>query len=253
MSARFYKYGRSSRGTASGLFIIVLLFLATAAGLAWVSMGIVASDRWPIRWLELNGAFQRVSAEQLRASLAQHIDSNFFTVDLQELDASASKISWVSTVHISKSWPDTVSVTIEEYVPVAHWNRGQLISEDGRIFSVPGAEEIQGLPWLQGPDVRLDDVLTHWADFNDLLLPLGMEIQHLRLDQRGSWSMGLSNGTAVKLGRSAAEGRLLRLLQSWDSLLQQKGRIPSEIDLRYTNGYAVQWPEGLNQQSGTGS
>ena len=45
---------------------------------AWVSMGIVAKDRWPIRWLEINGNFQRVSAEQLRAGLIPLISSSFF-------------------------------------------------------------------------------------------------------------------------------------------------------------------------------
>ena len=55
-----------SKGFASSMLAVIALFLVAVGGIAWVSMGIVANDRWPIRWLELNGAFQRVSAEQLR-------------------------------------------------------------------------------------------------------------------------------------------------------------------------------------------
>ena len=101
-----------SRGFATGMLSLAVLFLATAAGVAWVGMGIVASDRWPIRWLEVNGEFQRVSAEQLRASLSPHMDSNFFTVNLKAIDETASDIPWVSTVTVQKEWPDAVTVTV---------------------------------------------------------------------------------------------------------------------------------------------
>jgi len=246
-------YSSTQRGFASGLLAVVLLFLMTAAGIAWVSMGIVASDRWPIRWLEINGAFQRVSAEQLRASLTPKIESSFFTIDLRELDQAAADISWVSGVHIQKKWPDTVSVAIEEFVPVAHWNRGRLISKRGEAFSVPEADELQGLPWLQGPDVRLDEVLEAWTEFNELLLPLGLEVRQLKLDKRGAWSMALDNGTQVQLGRDAAVERLGRLLSSWVTLMQGQENPPQDIDLRYSNGFAVMWPLRGEEQTGTDS
>ena len=150
---------QSNRGFASSILAVIALFLLAVGGAGWVSMGIVANDRWPIRWLELNGGFQRVSAEQLRASISPLIDESFFTIDLQELRDAATRISWVSSVRIQKNWPDTVMVTIEEFTPIAHWNRGQLISHKGEAFSVPEADEIQGLPWLRGPEGQLDEVL----------------------------------------------------------------------------------------------
>ena len=131
-----------SKGFATGLLGIIVLFLATAAGVAWVGMGIVASDRWPIRWLEVNGEFQRVSAEQLRASLSPHMDSNFFTVNLKAIDGTASDIPWVSSVTVQKEWPDTVTVTVDEFEPVAHWNSGRLVADNGTAFEVPEAVKI---------------------------------------------------------------------------------------------------------------
>lgn len=241
------------RGFSSGLVLVVLLFMATTAGIAWVSMGIVASDRWPIRWLEINGAFQRVSAEQLRANLTPKIDSSFFTIDLKELDETARRISWVSAVNIQKKWPDTVSVAIDEYIPVAHWNEGRLIATSGTSFSVPEADELQGLPWLQGPDARLDEVLDTWTEFNEMMLPFGLEVRQLRLDSRGAWSMELDNGTQVNLGRHAAVGRLERMLSSWPTLMQGQANPPRDIDLRYTNGFAVMWPLPEEEYKGTDS
>ena len=242
-----------NRGFASGVLAVITLFLLAVGGIAWVSMGIVANDRWPIRWLELNGGFQRVSAEQLRASMTPLIDESFFTIDLQKLRGAAKRNSWVSSVRVQKKWPDTVTVAIEEFIPIAHWNRGQLISEKGEAFSVPEADEIQGLPWLQGPQERLDEVLSYWSEFSELLAPMGLEISGLNLDRRGAWAMQLSNGTHVQLGRDATQERLQRLLSSWKSLMQKRAAPPQDVDLRYTNGFAVLWPQRLDTATGTDS
>lgn len=242
-----------NRGFTSGLMAVLTLFLLAAGGCVWVSMGIVASDRWPIRWLEVNGSFQRVSAEQLRATMAPLIEDSFFTIDLHRMRDGAERISWVSAVRIRKTWPDTVSVSIEEYTPVAHWNQGRLVSDQGESFTVPEADGIQGLPWLQGPDERLQEVLTTWVDYSDLLLALGLEISSLKLDRRGAWSMVLSNGTRVRLGRQAPGERFRRLLSSWDSLLEEQGSPPQDIDMRYTNGFAVLWPQKMDRDTGAGS
>ena len=236
-----------SEGYATGMLTLAILFLLTAAGIAWVSTGIVTSERWPIRWLEVNGAFQRVSAEQLRASLASRLGANFFTVDLQDLQAAALRISWVSEVRVQKQWPDTVRVDVAEYVPVAHWNSGHLITDAGGLFAVPEADEIQGLPWLEGPEDRLGDVRETWAGFDDMLLPLGLAITRLQLDQRGAWSLELSNGTRVQLGRESTVERLQRLLASWETLMRQQEVPPVDVDLRYTNGFAVQWAQPTDE------
>jgi cell division protein FtsQ len=232
---------KRQRGFASSLLVVAMLFLATLAVIAWVGMGIVNSERWPIRWLEINGAFQRVSAEQLRANLSSEVGSSFFTVDMGAVRDSAIRIPWVSAVQVQKQWPDTIRVSVEEYVPVAHWNNGQLVASSGRLFEVPEADEIQGLPWLEGPDARLQEVLQTWVGLDELLVPLGLEIVHMSLDGRGAWSLRLDNGTHIQLGRDSTVERLERLLASWESLMVKREAPPLDVDLRYTNGFAVAW------------
>jgi cell division protein FtsQ len=251
------RYDRSrmdgNDGFASGALVLTLLFLLTAASIGWVSFGIVTSERWPIRWLEVNGKFQRVSAEQLRASLSGRTGANFFTVDLQGIQEAAMRISWVSAARVRKQWPDTIRVEVEEFVPVAHWNQGELIADTGAPFSVPEADTIQGLPWLSGPDGRLDEVLANWAGINEMLTPLGLEVSRLKLDRRGAWSMELDNGTHVQFGRDATTERLRRLLSSWEPLVREQGVAPADIDLRYSNGFAVMWPRQSEEDAGAGS
>jgi len=232
----------TSRGFSHGIWLVLALFAAAVAGTTWVSTGIVASERWPIRWLEVNGSFQRVSAEQLRSSLAPLVSASFFTVDLQKLHDSALRKPWVAAAHVQKKWPDTVVVTVEEFQPLAHWNKDSLVSSRRTVFDAPDAAGIQGLPWLEGPEGRLDDVLQQWELFNSMLARVGLEIEHLELHDRGSWAMQLNNGTAVQLGRDAPVERLQRMMVSWRSLMLDQPLPPVRVDLRYTNGFAVRWP-----------
>lgn len=231
------------RGFSSGIFGVVLLFLLSIAGAAWVSMGIVTTERWPIRWLELNGSFDRVSAEQLRASLVPLISSSFFSIDLHAMHHVATKSSWIASASVQKRWPDTVVVTIEEHVPVAHWNSGQLISSRGQAFQAAEADEIQGLPWLHGPAEQMPAVLRQWTRFNNILDSAALEIAQLTLDPRGTWSLQLNKGTEIQLGRENASERLERLMKSWETLMREHDLLPVLVDLRYANGFAVQWPK----------
>lgn len=242
--------GRQARGFAQGLAMVVV-FLVACAGVAWVTMGMTTREQWPVRWLELGGAFERISAEQLRASLAPLVTGSFFTVNMEAIRKTAYRQPWVAQAAVSKVWPDTVAVRVIEYQPAAHWTQGRLVSNDGQAFSVPGANEIQGLPWLEGPEEKLEEVFKRWQAFNNLLMPTGEEIQLIRLDARGSWFVELSNGTEVQIGRESATGRLQRLVNSWPELMRDRDLAPMGIDLRYTNGFAVRWPEKPRQFAGT--
>lgn len=232
----------TSRGFSHGIWLVLALFALAVGGTTWVSTGIVASERWPIRWLELNGSFQRVSAEQLRSSLAPLVSASFFTVDLQKLHDSASRKPWVAAVNVQKKWPDTVVVTVEEFRPLAHWNEDALVSSRRSVFAAPDAVAIQGLPWLEGPEGRLDEVLQQWELFNSMLAKVGLEIERLELHDRGSWAMQANNGTTVQLGRDDPVERLQRLMISWRGLMAEQKLPPVRVDLRYTNGFAVRWP-----------
>jgi len=225
------------------MMMTVVLFTVALVGVAWVYLGMVTRDRWPIRWLELDGAFQRVSAERVRTRVEPMVEGSFFTVDLEAIRAQVESLPWVATVTVQKNWPDTVKVSVREYVPVAHWTGGRLISADGVAFAIPGAEEIQGLPWLEGPDGLLDRVFGQWLRFNEELYPVGLEIERIRLDRRGSWYLALGSGTEVQIGREDALPRLRRMVASWPELTKLNELAPAGVDLRYSNGFSVRWPE----------
>ncbi len=232
-------------GVGVGRAVGVVLFLAAAAAVTWVYFGMVKLDRWPIRWLEVDGGFERVSAEQVRKTLAPLVEGSFFSVNAKELRDIAKQLPWVNEVVVQKQWPDTVTVLVSEYVPVAHWIDGQLIATNGDTFSVPGAAQIQGLPRLEGPPSSVETVIETWLAFSEVLADTGEEIDQITLNPRGAWTLELDGGTRVELGREDATQRLQRMAASWDQLRRLRGYKPLVMDLRYSNGFAVSWPEML--------
>ena len=237
-------------GFSVGVAIIVLLFLMASAGVAWVYTGMIAQERWPIRWLEVDGSFERVNAEQVRARLAPLVAGSFFTVNTRAMRQSAREMPWVSGVSAQKTWPDTIHIPIREYTPVAHWIGGDLLSAKGRQFTVPAADEIQGLPWLQGPQGQLEVVFENWKKFDDQLVLIGQHIERLTLDPRGSWSARMSGGTEIKLGKGDIYKNLDILVSTWAGLMQGQAIPPISVDLRYTNGFAVLWPQNMDAVAG---
>ena len=241
---------RGSRGFSAGVVVTLLLFVLAATCVSWVYAGMMAAERWPIRWLKVNGPFERVSAEQVRASLAPLLADSFFIVDTGRMRDVAGDMPWVAGVTVQKSWPDEISVTIHEHTPLAHWVDGYLIASNGQQFMVPAADEIQGLPWLEGPQSQLGLVLGNWTKLDDQLVIIGQRVERFTLDPRGSWSVRLSSGTEIRFGKGDFLAKLDVLISTWSGLMQGQTTPPVSIDLRYTNGFAVLWPKNMEASAG---
>ncbi len=234
---------RQVGAASAGLIVMISIIGATLLIAIWLTSGLMGASKWPIRWLDVSGPFQRVSADQIRSALVDEVDGGFFSVNLERVRLIAEEIPWVSRAQARKQWPETIEIRVLEHQAVAHWGKGQLINDEGTAFTVPAAEQIQGLPYLSGPQEQVESVVTLWQQMSKRLQGLSLEVQDLRVYERGAWELKLNTNTTVRLGREDVLPRLQRLVSSWESLTQQGSRIPVSIDLRYTNGFSVLWAE----------
>lgn len=238
------------RGFSAGVSLVFLLFALITTFAGWVYSGMVTAERWPIRWLKLNGPFERVSTEQIRVSLTPLLEDSFFTVDTGRMRDITSAMPWISSVTVQKIWPDEIKITIHEHTPVAHWVDGELIAANGQRFKVPSADKIQGLVWLEGSQSQLNLVMENWKKLEDRLAAIGQQVERFTLDPRGSWSAHLIGGTELRLGKGDFFPKLDLLLTTWAGLMQDQPLPPISIDLRYTNGFAVLWPKNMDSITG---
>lgn len=225
-----------------------LKLLAWGIALTLVALPIIgvlngwfASARWPVRQIELRAEYGHVSAEQIRGTVENHLANGFFAVQLGDVQKAVMELPWVERVEARKQWPDTLQLTVYERQPYARWGGERLISRSGEIFKVPGADAMQGLPQLSGPDERLADVLAFHAECLREFAGSGLAVRAVDLSARGSWTLTLATGASIEIGRVDAKARLQRFLDVWPKLASTAAGPPVYVDLRYENGFALRW------------
>ena len=116
-----------------------------------------------------------------------------------------------------------------------------MIGRDGTLFSVPGSDDVQGLPQLDGPDDRLSDVVDFYTATQKTLAGSGMVLTGVNLSGRGSWTLMLSGGAQIMLGHDDVDHRLQRFLAVFPQIGAGRAGGFQHADLRYTNGFAIAW------------
>lgn len=222
-------------------WLIAIAFVALPV--VGVLQGWFASTRWPVRQLDVHASFHHVSAEQVQAAVAPSLGAGFFAIRIGKVRDAVAALPWVGRVEVSKRWPDALDITITEIQPLARWGDDALLGRDGRIFKVPDAKAITGLPRFDAPADRVVDVLGFYRSALTDFAPYGLHVTGVALSARGSWSLTLANGGQVVVGDQQPDQHLARFAAALPVLM--KGRSSGFVyaDLRYSNGFAVRWPE----------
>lgn len=223
------------------LLAVALIVLPVAA----VVNGWIGAERFPLTKLRVASDARHVDDAELQKVLAPFAKQGFFAVRLDDAQIALAKLPWVEEAEVSKKWPDVLEVKIREHRPLALWDDTLLLSERGRLYprSAMGDALPKGLPQLGGDARRVAEVLAFYNQSRELFAPLGLGVRELRQDARGSWSLRLSDGAQVLVGRFDAEQRVRRFADLLPKLIAPEGRALQRADLRYANGFALKWSE----------
>ena len=205
--------------------------------------GWIGADRWPLRTLRVHGSLRNVDEHALRTTVLPYAQRGFFAVRLEDAQAAVAQLPWVEHAEVRKRWPDVLEVFVSEHRPFARWGADRLLSERGSLFPIRDIKVPPTLPRFDGPDTRVTDVVALYNESRTLFASTGHDVRALRLDARGSWSLTLSGGTEVIVGRSDARPRIGRFARLLPQLLASPQRALRRADLRYTNGFALQWAD----------
>lgn len=232
--------------------LTAVLLLAGTLGMLYAGVVWIANRPWfAIHSIQVNGNVQHINAVTIRHAVANHLSGTFFTTSLSEIKKRVEGIAWVRKAQVNRHWPHSILIHVEEHQPVATFNENQLINTYGEAFTVNlgEAESHERLPVFNGPEgtsIQMNDryrELTVWL--RDLSPGIALPIRKLTLSDRLSWTVTLANGTVLELGRDttpdAVAQRIKRLTRYWEATSSQLG-IPSRVDLRYPDGFAVSAP-----------
>lgn len=232
---------RQLNAMASLLSAAALLALLAAAGY-WLA----ERPMFALRAIAVEGDVDHINEPTIRADVVGNLRGNYFTVDLDRARAAFESMPWVRRASVRRVWPNGLAVSLEEYKPLGTWGNDQLVSVDGELFTANQAEIDDDIPAFSGPPGSEKMVVQRYHDFQKWLAPLGAEPDAVTLSARYAWSVKLSNGLEVELGRErnaqTLDERSMRLVKAWPEMVKRWGKDISYADLRYPNGLAIQAP-----------
>lgn len=221
--------------------VLLLAMLALALPLAGMLLSRDSSALAPVRWIEVSGPFERVTAEQVRTAVSPALRGGFFFLPLSEIRRRVAAMNWVESVEVRKRWPDTVEVRLSERQVLARLGRDQLVDRQGRVFAADSHAPTGGIPRFDVAPARIEEALELYSQLRADLGSLGLDLSRLSLNDRGSAALQTSDGLEIVIGRADHQRRWRRLMQGLPALRERQPRLPARIDLRYTNGFAVAW------------
>jgi cell division protein FtsQ len=240
----------ASRVWFSTLCLCVLIALGAVAFGFFQSR---SSHFFPLKKVSIESRFERLSAEQVRALIGDELQTGFFSVDLLAMRENLRAEAWVQRVEVRKRWPDTILLRLIERTAVARWGNDALIDHEGEVFQAAGAEMIEGLPHLHGPESHRKQLIAFYHQASPSLEPLNLHMTHARYSPRGALTVQLSDGTRIILGREQTTARWQRLVDNLPTLLAKNpAQRLVEVDLRYTNGLAARF-EAINAPAAPGT
>ncbi len=204
-------------------------------------VGLAALVERPVRHLVVEAPFERVTAMQIEAAATPLLEPGFLSLDLDDIADAVEAIDWVDQVRVRRQWPSSVRLTVTEQVPAARWGETGLLNTRGELFLRDARHVPPELPRLAGPPGSERAVAKRYLDARAALLPMGLAPDALSLDARGAWQLELSTGVAVRLGRDDVDARMTRFLGVVAPLLVSGTGEANYVDMRYSNGFAVNW------------
>ncbi|KNH10152.1 Cell division protein FtsQ [Candidatus Burkholderia brachyanthoides] len=223
---------------ASALYALFMLALLGAAGIYAIQR-----PEFRLRAIQIDGDTQHINSPTVHATVIGHLKGNFFTVDLDTARAAFEQMPWVRHASVRRVWPNALAVTLEEYKPLGTWGNDQLVSVDGDLFTANQGELDDDLPAFDGPDGTAKEVVARYHDFEKWFAPLDAKPKEVTLSSRFAWTVKLSNGTQIELGRERNQDTLHerseRLVASWLAVTGRWGKEIEYADLRYPNGFAI--------------
>lgn len=219
-----------------GVFIILGIFFSSRS-LLQDTMAEFA----PIKYVQVEGVFQYIDKRAIQKKIDPLAQLGYFSANLQEIQRSVKNLPWTDNVQVQRIWPDGLKLRIYEQQPVVRWQADHLLSVHGDIFKPTNIDKFQVLPLLDTPIDQRHELLQVMEGLGVSLLDQGLHLIEFSVSHRQSWRLVMENGLIIQLGRLDPLQKFTQLMQTFMVLGYEKVEKISYLDMRYPNGYAVQW------------
>ena len=207
----------------------------------------------PLNKITIGGQFKYLNHQDLTFLVNDEINGGFLTVDLEQLKTVLLQHPWVSQVTIERQWPSQLNIEITEEVPIARWGEKAFLNRLGESLNIADNSHLHNLPLLTAEFGSSTQIMEQYQYLSELLLPTGLKLSQLKLNNLGVWQVETNRGIRLVIGRDNVGEKIKRLVTVWESGLNQQSESIETIDLRYPNGLAVAWREEKQSSAGNGA
>jgi len=226
-----------------GGVIFLLLVIAFVFSLGVMTWEKVTDARLlPISKLEMQGQVNYTKAQDIQQAIFSISPlGSVITQNVNQLQSVIQNLPWVESVAVRKQWPDTLKLFIVEHKAVAIWNKDKLLNTDGTVFNGNINDVLdQHLIMLFASDDHSVFVMKTWQKIKPLFEAQNLSLKEVWYSTRHAWTLILSNGIRLELGKEALIERIKRFLLVYPKI-QEKQLDIDYVDLRYDTGLAVGW------------
>ena len=244
----------TARQRGAGLLISLVFVIVFAAILLYVADYLLQPNKLPVQRISFVGEFQNVSRDALQGVAVPYVGKNFLALDLDKLEDALNEVPWVAHVSVSRRWLDTLQINFRETQLIARWNDNAWVTEDASVITL-ATGAYSSLPRWFGPEGSHEFVQARHRQFSSILAHGGMRTNVVRYSARGAWQIEAQPDDAgealhIRLGRRDLQERLQRFMQAYTQTLSHMDEKLKIVDLRYPNGFALQWNKSHETEAG---
>jgi cell division protein FtsQ len=202
----------------------------------------------PIANVIVKGNFHYVEKNTVDLLVQKMIGDSFVGENIDIIKKRLQAMSWIDNVNLARQWPDRLLVNVTEQTPIARWGDSSFINVRGELIDVVDNVELAHLSQLSGEKQDAPIIMQQYSVMATVFQAYGIGVSALEKDRRGVWQLRLDNGWLVVLGRGDIFAKVQRLTHLFDKQLLATTAKIKVIDIRYSNGLAVEWAPDENQK-----
>lgn len=229
-----------------GLFVgLALIVVALTAGLA--ARRVVTAGYFEVGTPTVTGVAMLSPDAVVQAANVN--DRQLWDVDEARIKSAVEELPGVKSARVSRTFPDRVTIAVEERLPAAVWRLGAVdlvVDEEGYVLDAPVMGGMPAIRQLDGSPVlglgdRVDGDAVRLAADLGARLPsaTGRHVSRFEYSTSGGLDIITDQGLRIRFGDSQDIDYKFELWRAIAEQAKKQSITPSEIDLRFGQWAAV--------------
>lgn len=196
---------------------------------------------FPIKQIEIYGNVEKQDAAKIQSTISPFLNKNFFTVNVEKIQAVLQKINWIEKVNIQKKWPNRLIIYIIYAYPVATLNDKFFLNSLAEPTLNAQNIKNESLPKLYGNKKDTILMLQNLKKITKNLAEINIKVIIINCKDSFDWVVTCDNDMKIHLDTAYGLTRLQQFVKVYNKITNLNHKHPLIVDLRYNDGLAITW------------